>query len=79
MNKVEDNRKKEAHVALSVVQQWVYVPDDEFEVKFIYKFYEGCDCLLKRIDQTTLVSSSWLSYQDYEYKEDQISIGQIVH
>jgi hypothetical protein len=78
MNKVEDNRKKEAHVALNVIQQWVYVPDDEYEIKFLYICYQGCDCLLKRIDQTW-ISSSWLSYQDYEYKEDQISIGQIVH
>ncbi len=78
MSKVEDNWKNEEHVPLNGVEQKVYSLDDEFEVKFFHKFHQERDCLLKRYNQN-MISWSWLSYQDYEYKEDQISIDQVVH
>ncbi len=72
MSKVEGNQEKE-YVALNVVQQWVYLLDDKFEVRFFHKSYPELDCLLKRYDRK-LIWRSWSSYPDCEYKEDQISI-----
>jgi hypothetical protein len=54
MSKVEDSSEYEEYGQLNIVQQWVLLFDDQFGVKYCYKFYQELDYLLNRYDQNMI-------------------------
>ena len=76
MSEAVDNWQCVKYVPLTVVQQQVHLPDDEFEARYFDKFYRERDFLWNNCDPS-MISSSSRSNPVSECKADQVTIDQI--